>query len=120
MRADLLTALRAVVAPDTSTTPRLVVIAALFTLFDAAATWSWLQLGIPEGNPIVRTVVDRHGPTAGMFIRAVWGVALVLVLSRLADRSRFAWAALIGVTLAMVIVGMVHVAGGAAVILAVL
>lgn len=98
----------------------LVTIAALFTLFDAAATWGWLQLGFVEGNPIVRTAIDLYGPTAGMVLRATWGIALVIGLARLADRHPFAWSALVGVTLAMAVVGLVHIAGGTSLIVALL
>lgn len=103
---------------DLSPTSRLVLIAALFTLFDAAATWGWLQLGFAEGNPVVRAAVDLYGPTAGMSLRALWGVALVVGLARLADRHWFAWSGLLGITIAMSIVGLVHIAGGTATVLA--
>lgn len=101
-----------------TTTGGLVIIAGLLTIFDAAATWAWLQLGVTEGNPIVRMTVHHLGVTAGMAVRAAWGLVLLIGLARLADRHWFANAALIGVTIAMAIVGLVHVAGGTSTVLA--
>lgn len=98
--------------PDASTISPLVLIAALFTLFDAAATWTWLQLGFAEGNPVVRASVELLGPTQGMLLRASWGVLLLVGLAFLARHHLLARTALVGITLAMAMVGMVHVAGG--------
>lgn len=99
-------------------TGRLVLIAALLTVFDAAATWSWLQLGFVEGNPVVRAAVDVLGPTAGLAVRAVWGLTLLAGLGWLARHHWFADAALLGVALSMAIVGIVHIAGGTATVMA--
>lgn len=88
--------------------------AVVLTIFDAAATAVWLELGIAsEANPLLAQLVGLIGPGATMLLRSVVGVALVLALAALAVTSKLARLALPGVTVVLAAVAGYHLAGAA-------
>lgn len=93
------------------TTPWLPAAVAL-TLFDAAATWLWLELGVAvEANPLLRGLVEQSGAAAAMASRALVGVVLLTALGWLAPRSRLARRALPALTAVLLGVAVWHVLG---------
>jgi hypothetical protein len=57
---------------------------------DAAATWWWLHAGLAiEGNPLVAWLIEAHGLTAGLAIRTVAVLGLLVAVTSLRQRTRW-------------------------------
>lgn len=84
----------------------------LLVLTDSLATWVWLRSGIAvEGNPFVDGLIRVSGTGIALTLRAVWSVALVLLLTWLATRRDEARFGLVVVTIPLAVVAGLHVLG---------
>jgi hypothetical protein len=89
--------------------------AVTLTVFDAAATAVWLELGLAiEANPLLDHLIGLVGVGLAMLFRAWVGIVLVLALAVCATESRWARRALPAVTALLGAVAMWHVVGATA------
>ena len=88
--------------------------AVALTVFDAAATAVWLELGIAtEGNPLLAQLIEVVGAGPTMLLRSVVGVALVLSLAALSTTSQLARRAMPAITVTLAAVAGYHLLGAA-------
>lgn len=79
---------------------------------DSVATWVWLRSGIAvEGNPFVDGLIRVSGAGFALTVRAVWSIALVLLLTWLATRRQEARFGLVVVAVPLTVVAGLHVLG---------
>jgi hypothetical protein len=80
-------------------------------VLDSVGTYVWVATGLArEGNPIVAMAMAVYGDAFGLFLRTVWSVALVLVLSWLAERHVLARMSLPLVVVPLGAVTLIHAA----------
>jgi len=88
--------------------------AVALTVFDAAATAVWLELGIAtEGNPLLAQLIEVVGAGTAMLLRSVVGVALVLSLAAMSATSQLARRAMPAITVTLAAVAGYHLVGAA-------
>jgi hypothetical protein len=94
-----------------SRVPQVRLLLVALVVFDSVATYVWVRTGIAvEGNPLVASVMEAYGDGTGLLLRTLWSVALVLVLTWLADRHVIARMALVLVVAALGAVALIHAA----------
>jgi hypothetical protein len=92
----------------------LLLLAAVMTVVDGAATYVWLASGHAlEANPWLAALADRAGPGPAMATRVAVGLALLAALGVLLPRARLARAGLGLVTVALAAVTLWHGYGAA-------
>jgi hypothetical protein len=87
------------------------VVAAVATLVDAAATHAWLLAGHGEANPLLVALIARIGGGPAMAVRAVVGLGLLAALAPFVGRVDVARRGLALVTAALVGVCAYHLYG---------
>jgi hypothetical protein len=84
---------------DTAVAQRLLLLNILLQLFDGIATYAGLQLGIDEGNPLLRSAILTWGVAPGLLVFKAEACALLLIVYRIAgdELRRPAFSLLAGV-----------------------
>lgn len=79
-------------------------------VLDSVATYIWVTSGIAmEANPVVALALDTYGVGAGLLLRTVWSVALVLALTWLAERRAWVRPVLVIPLVALGAVTILHI-----------
>lgn len=78
-------------------------------LLDSLATYVWVSAGIAvEANPVVAAAMELYGDGAALALRTLWSMALVIVLTWIAQRRAGVRAALLIPVIALGGVTVLH------------